>query len=68
MYLPGTMVGIPVSLPCTTLYHPGYTSILPSNVRTISVVQGVVRCAGEEVLGSKKEKPVGGRPLSVFKS
>jgi len=41
VYALGTMVGIPASLHCTLLYHPGYTSILPLMVCT-SVVRLVM--------------------------
>ena len=50
--------------PCT---HPGIYTSLGTPVHTLVytaalVLHGTVWCAPDEALGSKEEKPVGGRP------
>ena len=47
-------------------YYPGYTTVLPSELRTVSAVQGVMPERVEEALGSNLEIIRGIRRIEAF--
>ena len=66
VYMPPYCTPWWVSLPvCTTLYHPGYTTLRMSPV--LIHLQGTQR-GGDRALGSEEEKPLGRESLCVLTS